>query len=97
VVIKGPEASAGLNPNRLSTNGVTVPIKDANTTTLNSATETTNESSFSENKRTLAPKTITARKTPLRSATENTFDNLVHNLSSINPGLERLCTISEDD
>ena len=40
VVIKGPDATAGLIFNWLSTNGVTVPIKDANMTTANKESET---------------------------------------------------------
>ena len=43
VVINGPDASAGLNPNRLSINGVTVPTKEENNTTPNNAMETTIE------------------------------------------------------
>ena len=44
VVIKGPDASAGLNPKRFRINGVIVPIKEANNTTLKSAIETIKES-----------------------------------------------------
>ncbi len=44
VVMKGPDAKAGLNPNRLRIRGVIVPMKDAITTTLNKAKDTTSES-----------------------------------------------------
>ena len=40
VVMKGPEARAGLNPNRLIMMGVIVPTKDENKTTQNKAKET---------------------------------------------------------
>ncbi len=40
VVMKGPEASAGLNPSLFSTRGVTVPTKEAKITTLKRAIET---------------------------------------------------------
>lgn len=43
VVIKGPDANAGLNPNLLSMSGVAVPTKDANITTAKSEIETTND------------------------------------------------------
>ena len=58
VVIKGPDASAGLNPKRFNTRGVTVPTNEANTTTLKSATETTNDKSFSEKLRSITPQKI---------------------------------------
>lgn len=41
VVIKGPEANAGLIPNLFNANGVTVPINEANITTQKSEIETT--------------------------------------------------------
>ena len=44
VVMKGPDATAGLNPNRSRINGVIVPINEAKTTTLNKAIETIRES-----------------------------------------------------
>lgn len=40
VVIKGPDASAGLKPTLFSNNGVTVPKNDAINTTKNKAIET---------------------------------------------------------
>ena len=97
VVINGPEASAGLNPKRFNTRGVTVPTNEANTTTLKSATDTTKDNLFSENNNTFAPKTISARKSPLSKATENTLVNRDHNPSSTKPGFDKLCTINDDD
>ena len=40
VVINGPDAMAGLNPILFKMSGVTVPIKEAKTTTKKSATDT---------------------------------------------------------
>ena len=42
--MKGPEARAGLNPNRLIMIGVIVPTKDENKTTQNRAKDTMMES-----------------------------------------------------
>ena len=42
VVMKGPEASAGLNPILCKIKGITVPSKEASNTTENSAVLTTN-------------------------------------------------------
>lgn len=44
VVIKGPDANAGLNPNLSKTSGMSVPNKEANNTTENKATPTTKAS-----------------------------------------------------
>ena len=43
VVINGPEANAGLNPNLSSIIGVRVPINDEIITTVNNENETINE------------------------------------------------------
>ena len=43
VVINGPEANAGLNPNLSSIMGVSVPINDEIITTVNNENETINE------------------------------------------------------
>ena len=44
VVMNGPDASAGLNPNLFKISGVIVPMNDAKTMTLNNAILTTVES-----------------------------------------------------
>ena len=44
VVIKGPDASVGLNPSLLISSGVIVPTKDENRTTQKSAKDTMMES-----------------------------------------------------
>jgi len=44
VVMNGPDANAGLNPNLFINIGVTVPTKDENITTQKSANETMTES-----------------------------------------------------
>ena len=44
VVIKGPDAIAGLTPILSSNSGVTVPIKEAKTTTDNKEKQTTRKS-----------------------------------------------------
>jgi hypothetical protein len=41
--MNGPDAKAGLKPNRLRISGVTVPTNDENNTTPNRAIETTKD------------------------------------------------------
>lgn len=88
--MKGPDAKAGLNPRRFNISGVTVPINDAKTTTLNKAMDTTMESFCSLNNNVFAPQTINDKHNPFNNATKKTFEILFQKPSSTNPGLARL-------
>ena len=97
VVINGPDANAGLNPNRLRMSGVTVPTKEENNTTPKSAIETTKDNRWLSKNKVVAAKTIKERKKPFNNATLNAFESRFQRPSSTKPGLTKLCTISEED
>ena len=97
VVIKGPEASAGFIPIRSRTKGVTVPKKEAISTTLNKASDTTKASRMSWPTMVLNTNTRRDMANPLSKATKSPL--------SIRPRLNassyslpaRDCTTIEDD
>ena len=74
VVMKGPEATAGLIFNWFNTKGVTVPIKEANITTANKESETVIDNMISPLSINIEqPKAKIAAMSALINATTNTF------------------------
>lgn len=96
VVINGPEANAGLKPNRFKISGVMVPMKEAKSTTQKSAMETTKFKIPAPKTIQVTPYTMAERKNPLMSATLNTLSNRCHKPSSTKLGLAKLCTTKEE-
>ena len=88
--MKGPAANAGLKPNRFKMSDVIVPIKEANTTTLKSASDTTIDKRYSPKSKIFAPNTSAARTRPFRIATEKTFVRRVQRPSSTKSEFARL-------
>jgi hypothetical protein len=77
VVIKGPDANAGLNPNRFKIKGVIVPTNEEKITTPKRAIDTTNDNRWLPKSKMVAPKTITDKKNPFNKATLKTLLNLL--------------------
>ena len=97
VVIKGPDATAGLIPNLSKIKGVMVPVKEATNTTEINATETTKASLNSVPKTRLNVNTIPLKTNPFSIPINKTRNNLCRVLISITDLLAILCKITEED
>ena len=98
VVIKGPDATAGLIFNWFKTKGVTVPIKDASITTANKESETVMDNMISPLSINIEqPKAKIAAIKALINATTNTFCRRFHKEVSKPLLSAKDCTIKEED
>lgn len=97
VVMNGPDAKAGLKPNRLRISGVMVPTKEENSTTPKSAAETVKDSRWLSNNNNVAANTMTDKKSPFNNATLKTLLSRLYKPSSTKLGFTKLCTTNDDD